>query len=53
MLSMYQNGIRVRVLPDEAHCLADNENRSPLELEECPIGMETCDGDCSYYQEEN
>ena len=52
MLSMYQNGVRVGILPDGAQCLADNEKRSPLQLGECPNGMETCDGDCLYYQEE-
>ena len=52
MVNMYQDGVEVFCLPDGAQCKADEEKRSPLELIECPLGYETCDGDCFYYDEE-
>lgn len=41
---MEQDGVRVFALPDEAVCLRDEERRSPLDLEECPIGEEYANG---------
>lgn len=52
MLEMYQDGVRVYVLPDGAKCLVDKEERSPLDLSECPMGYEFCTGNCEYYTEE-
>lgn len=49
---MIQDGVRIFCLPDEAKCEADEEKRSPLDVEECPLGLETCTGDCMYYSEE-
>ena len=46
------DGIDIFMLPDLAKCMADEENRSPLILEECPDGEETCHPDCCpWYQE--
>ena len=45
-------GVEVYVLPDNATCKLDEEHRSPLDLNCCPIGNEECD-DCYYYAEEN
>lgn len=52
-MKMEQDGVRVFTLPDEATCLRDEERRSPLELEECPVGEEICRGDCFFYAEDN
>lgn len=51
-VDMTQDGVTVYCLPDGAHCKADKEKRSPLDIEECPLGHEECDGDCYYYAEQ-
>ncbi len=50
-MEMYQDGVRVWNLPDEASCVSDEKRRNPLDIEECPIGKEFCTGDCMYYTE--
>lgn len=50
-MNMYQDGVEVMILPDSAKCLADEEERSPLDIYECPCGNETCTGYCEYYDE--
>ena len=52
MIDIWQDGVRVYILPDDNFCLADNEHRSPLDLEECPEGHPYCTGDCFYYSED-
>lgn len=52
MLEMYQNGVRVFCLPDDACCKLDENKRSSLKLEECPNGKEYCNGNCWYYSED-
>ena len=52
LLDMIQDGVRVFHLPDDNFCLADEEHRSPLDMEECPKGEEHCTGDCFYYSED-
>lgn len=49
---MMQDGVEVYCLPDGAKCEADGEKKSPLDVEVCPMGYETCDGDCLYYAED-
>lgn len=49
---MKQDGVDVYCLPDNAYCSADDEKRSPLDLDVCPIGKEECCGDCCYYRED-
>lgn len=44
MIDIWQDGVRVYVLPDDNFCLADNEHRSP--------GHPYCTGDCFYYSED-
>lgn len=51
MLKMYQDGVEVMILPDSAECLVDVDGRSPLDLDECPCGYETCLPDCAWYAE--
>lgn len=51
-MEMYQDGVRVYVLPEGAVCKADEQKRSPLEIDTCPCGYEECTGDCFYYEEE-
>lgn len=46
------NGVGVYCLPDNACCKADDEKRSPLELDLCPLGYDVCDGDCDQYSED-
>ena len=46
-----QDGVPVYVLPDCAACLAEENRRSPLNLDECPMGKDICDV-CEYYSEE-
>ena len=51
-MEMYQDGVRVWYLPDGAICKACEEKQSPLDIDECPMGHDICDGDCFYYDEE-
>lgn len=51
-MRIVQNGVEVYCLPDIAYCDADDEKRSPIEIDECPMFHETCDGDCIHYHEE-
>lgn len=48
---MIQDGIEVYCLPDGACCEVDENHRSPLDLDDCPLGYETCNGNCFYYAE--
>lgn len=41
---MIQDGIEVYCLPDGACCEVDENHRSPLDLDDCPLGYETCNG---------
>jgi len=50
-MEMYQDGVRVMILPETAKC--DRAGISPLDVRECPIGKEYCCGDCEFYTEEN
>ncbi len=50
-MQMFQDGVEVMILPDEAHCELDENKEYILDLEECPEGCETCSGDCYYYSE--
>lgn len=36
---MMQDGVEVYCLPDGACCEADEKIRSPLNVEECPLGL--------------
>lgn len=47
-MEMKYNGVRIYCLPDDNFCLKDEEHRSPLELDECPLGEDACTGDCFY-----
>lgn len=51
IMEMYQDGVRVYVLPENAICKADEYKRSPLDIEICPLGHEICTGDCYQYDE--
>lgn len=50
-MEMRQDGVRIDCLPFTVSCLADEQERSPLDLDECPNGCEVCTGDCMYYAE--
>lgn len=50
---MYQDGVRVYVLPEGAVCKADEEGRNPLDIDTCPYGHEICTGNCPQYDEED
>lgn len=50
-MEIYQDGVRVFCIPEDSRCTADEENRSPEDIWECPIGCDTCSGDCQYYTE--
>lgn len=52
-MEMKYNGVRIYCLPDDNFCLKDEEHRSPLELDECPLGEDVCTGDCFYYLEDS
>lgn len=51
-MEIYQDGVPVYVLPDGAYCEADEERRSPLDLDHCPAGYNWCDSDCCFYGED-
>lgn len=48
---MMQDSVKVGCLPDGACCEADEEKRSPLDIDDCPKEHEVCDGNCMYYGE--
>ena len=50
-MEMTQDGVRIMILPDGAKCEADEEKRSPLELQKCPLVNEECQGNCYWYSE--
>lgn len=50
-MTMLQDGVDVYCLPDNAYCAADDEKRSPLDIDDCSNGCEVCEGDCYYYQQ--
>lgn len=50
-MRMIQGGVTVGILPDGAYCSADEARQSPLDMDECPLGKEECEGDCFYYSE--
>jgi len=50
-MDMKCDGVEILCLPDSAKCLVDKEGRSPLDIDECPMGYEECTGDCEYYAE--
>lgn len=50
-MTMMQDGVEVYCLPDGASCEADERKRSPLDVEECPLGNDECTGFCTYYVE--
>lgn len=51
-MEMYQDGVQVFCLPDNACCSRDEKLRNPLDIDVCPIDNEICNGDCFYYCEE-
>lgn len=51
-MKMKYEDVDIYCLPDGAVCKMDEKRRSPLEIEECPIGCDECDGNCFYYAEE-
>lgn len=52
-MEFVQSGVEVYCLPDNAYCNADGEKRSPLDIDNCLIGCEVCDGDCYHYREDD
>lgn len=52
-MEFLQDGVEVYCLPDEAYCAADGKGMNPLDMDECPIGCEKCNGDCYYYREDD
>lgn len=51
-MEMVQDGVEVYCLPDNAYCNADEEKRSPLDIDDCPLGCEVCSGYCYHYRED-
>ena len=51
-MDMKHDGASIFCLPEKAVCLANDEKRSPLDIPECPLGNEVCNGECYYYSEE-
>lgn len=51
-MEFIQDGVEVYCLPDEAYCAADEERRSPIDIDKCPVGCSTFDEDCYYYRED-
>lgn len=52
-MELAQDGVEVYCLPDNAYCNADEEKRSPFDIDDCPIGCDVCSGDCYYYREDD
>lgn len=51
-MEMWHDGVEVHCLPNGARCELDLEGRSPLDIEECPLGKDHCSGDCLLYSED-
>lgn len=50
-MESYRDGVEVGIMPETAKCCADDEKRSPLDINVCPVGEQVCTGDCIYYAE--
>ena len=50
-MEMIYEGIKIYILLDNAVCIADEENRSPIDIIECPCGYDICTLDCRFYTE--
>lgn len=48
-MEMYQDGVEVFCIM--GFCDKDEEKRNIAELGECPMGEESCNGDCPWYTE--
>lgn len=48
-MKIVQDDVEVYCLPDNAYCNADEEKRSPFDIDDCPLGCEVCSGDCYHY----
>lgn len=53
IIKIVQDDVEVYYLPDNAYCNADEEKRSPLDIDDCPLGCEVCSGDCYHYKEDD
>lgn len=51
-MEMYYEGVRIYVIPEGALCKADEQKRSPEDIDICPLGYEICTGECEKYDEE-
>lgn len=49
-MEMCRDGIECFVIL--GFCKADSEWKSIFELEQCPLGNDSCSGDCVYYSED-
>lgn len=52
-MEIYQDGVQVFCVHEDAKCNADEKRRSPEDIWNCPIGRDICSGDCYYYTEED
>lgn len=48
-MEMYQDGVEVLCIV--GFCDKDEEKRGIADLDECPMGEESCSGDCLWYKE--
>lgn len=52
-MEVKHDGVKIFCLPDSAKCCADEERRSPTDINDCPLGWGECNcGKCSYYTED-
>lgn len=51
-MNMKHDGVDIHCLPDGVKCCADDEKKSPLDIDICPMGYKECNGDCIYYTED-
>ena len=50
-MEVFRDGVEILVLPETAHCMADDELRNPQDISRCPFGYCECSGDCECYAE--
>lgn len=50
-MNIYRDKVEILILPDSAHCTADDQLRNPQDIPVCPLGYTECSGDCECYAE--
>ena len=50
-MEIYRDNVEILAIPEAATCMADDKQRDPQDIQKCPLGNQTCSGDCECYTE--